>query len=295
MRTTDWRWVTIFAALVLATSDVAAQGRALTFMTVDFPGAVLTNVQGINDSGDIVGFYNDAAGRTHGFVRAGGHFQSIDFPGARLTQARGIAPNGDIVGTYQLPNESGPVPVHGFLLRASGTWHNVDYPGHLNTIAQRILADGTILGCYHDEDTMGTMHGMFRTRRGYDAIEESMSMHNGATPDNRFIVGLFTDRENRGKGYTFEAGRFVPFEVPGAMSTAAWDVNPLRIIVGVFQDAAAVVHGFMYDGVTFGRIDVPNARATRVFGINTASDIAGTYVDDTGRTRGFVAISTPPR
>src|SRR5687768_15917085 len=109
MRTKNWRWVTILAALVLATTDAAAQGRTLTFMTVDFPGALLTNVQGINDSGDIVGFYNDAAGRTHGFVRAGGRFQSIDFPGARLTQARGIAPNGDIVGMYQFPNESGPI------------------------------------------------------------------------------------------------------------------------------------------------------------------------------------------
>jgi hypothetical protein len=142
---------------------------------------------------------------------------------------------------------------------------------------------------------MGTMHGMFWTRRGFDAIDESMSMHNGATPDNRFIVGLFTDMDNRGKAYVVEGGRFMPFEVPGATFTAAWDVNPSRIIVGVFQDVAGAFHGFTYDGTTFGRVDVPGARATRVFGINAAGDMAGLYVDDAGRTRGFVATWTTTR
>jgi len=280
---------------VLAGSQAAAQGRALTFSTIDFPGAVLTNVQGINESGDIAGFYNDAAGRTHGFMRSGGVFRSIDVPGAQSTQARGIGPAGDVVGSYQRPGELGGIPVHGFLLRSSGSLHEVDYPGHQNTIPQRILPDGTILGCYHDENTMDTMHGMLRTRRGFDSIDESMTMHNGATPDGRFIVGLFTDMDSRGKGYTFESGRFTPFEVPGASSTAAWDVNPSRVIVGVYQDGAGVVHGFTYDGQVFGRVDAPGARATRVFGVNAAGDMAGAFVDDAGRTHGFLAQWTPTR
>jgi uncharacterized membrane protein len=290
-------WVGIIAmAGLLAASQAAAQGRALTFSTIDFPGSVLTNAQGINASGDIVGFYNDAAGRTHGFVRSADQFRSIDFPNARSTSARGIGPAGDIVGSYQRQDETGGVPVHGFLLSRRGTIHEVDYPGHQNTIPQRILPDGTILGCYHDEDTMGTMHGMLHSRRGFDAIDESMTMHNGATPDGRFVVGLFTDMmDNRGKAYVFEDGRFMPFEVPGAASTAAWDVNPSRVIVGVFQDSAGVVHGFSYDGQAFGRVDVPGARATRVFGVNAGGDMVGAFVDDAGRTHGFLAQWTPAR
>lgn len=280
---------------IMANSQAAGQGRSLTITTIDFPGSVLSNAQGINDQGDVVGFYNDAAGRTHGFVRSGDQYRSIDFPGARSTQARGIGPAGDIVGTYQRQNESGSVPVHGFLLSRRGTVHEVDYPGHQNTIAQRILPDGTILGCYHDEDTMGTMYGMFRAPRGFDAIVQSMSMHNGATPDGRFIVGLFTDMDNRGKGYIIEGGRFMPFEVPGASSTAAWDVNPSRVIVGVYQDGAGAFHGFTYDGQTFGRVDVPGARATRVFGINAGGDMVGAFVDEAGRTHGFLAQWTPAR
>ena len=69
------------------------------YSAIDFPGAVLTNAQGINAGGEIVGSYNDAGtpSKTHGYVLSGGQFRSIDFPGARVTNARGIGPRGDIV------------------------------------------------------------------------------------------------------------------------------------------------------------------------------------------------------
>ena len=130
------------------------------------------------------------------------------------------------------------MPAHGFLLNNRGEFRAVDFPGHINTIPQRILPDGTILGCYHDTDTMGTMHGMSYSRRGWDAIPEGMSMHNGATPNGKLIVGLFTDMDNRGKGYFVDRGRFIAFEVPGAVQTAAWDINPAGVAVGVYRDAA---------------------------------------------------------
>jgi hypothetical protein len=187
-------------------------------------------------------------------------------------------------------NESGAVAIHGFLLNNHGEFYAVDFPGHQNTIAQRILPNGTILGCYHDTDTMGTMHGMSVSRRGFDAIAEATTMHNGATPDGRLIVGLFTDMmDNRGKGYFFDGVRKTAFEVPGALVTVPWDMNPAGVAAGVYRDAANAFHGFTYDGQTFGRVDVPGATATRVFGINAGGDLVGTYVDSAGRTHGFLA------
>lgn len=276
--------------VVAGLSRVNGKEGTFVFSTIDFPGAVLTNAQGINASGDVVGFYTDTAGTTHGFVMSGGGFQSVDYPNARSTQLRGIGPSGDVVGTYQRQNESGAVPIHGFVLTRHGNSQPLDYPGHQNTIAQRILPDGTILGCYHDANTMSTMHGMVVSRRGFDAIAEATTMHNGATPDGRLIVGLFTDMmDNRGKGYLFNGSRFTPFEVPGATFTAAWDVNPAGVVVGVYRDAAGLFHGFTYDGQSFGRVDMPGATATRVFGINASGDLVGAYVDTGGRTHGFLA------
>jgi probable HAF family extracellular repeat protein len=283
------------ACLVGVVTSGTGAAQSLVFSTIDFPGAVLTNAQGINTQGEIVGFYTDVGGKTHGFVLSGGQFQSLDFPNARATQARGIGPGGEIVGSYVAQLETTGVPAHGFLLNSRGAFSRVDFPGHINTIPQRILPDGTILGCYHDTDTMGTMHGMAYSRRGWDEIPEGMSMHNGATPDGKLIVGLFTDMENRQKGYFVDRGRFIPFEVPGATQTAGWDINPQGVAVGVYRDAAGKFHGFQYDGQAFGSVDMPSATATRVFGINVHDDMVGAYVDANGRTHGFLAqwVSNP--
>lgn len=292
------RTIATTACLAVLTAAGAGAERALVFTTIDFPGAILTNAQGINAGGEIVGSYNDAGtpSKTHGFVLSGGQFQTIDFPGARATVARGIGPGGDIVGTYQNPNESGGVPSHGFLLNNHGEYFRVDYPGHLNTIAQRILPNGTILGCYHDNDTMGSMHGMrMSSRDGFEAFPDGMSMHNGATPNGRLIVGLFTDMDGRGKGYLLDRGRFASFEVPGASFTAGWDINPAGVAVGVYRDSAGMFHGFQFDGTVFGRVDFPGATATRVFGINAGGDMVGSYVDASGRTHAFIAQWAPAR
>ena len=66
--------------LTILAATGAAAGRSLAFITIDFPGAVLTNAQGINAGGEIVGGYVDTAGRQHGFLLSGGQFQSIDVP-----------------------------------------------------------------------------------------------------------------------------------------------------------------------------------------------------------------------
>jgi hypothetical protein len=289
------RFFATIACAVLLTAAAPGAEQMLVFTAIDFPGAILTNAQGINAGGDIVGTYNDAGtpSRTHGFVLSGGQFQSIDFPGARATVARGIGPGGDIVGSYQQQNESGGVPSHGFLLNKHGEFFQLDYPGHLNTIAQRILPDGTILGCYHDNDTAGSMHGIqISSRTGFDERPEAMSMNNGATPNGKLIVGLFTDMDGRAKGYLIDRGAFQSFEVPGATTTAGWDINAAGVAVGVFRDAAGRFHGFQYDGAQFGQIDFPAATVTRVFGINAGGDMVGNYVDAAGRTHGFIAQLT---
>jgi probable HAF family extracellular repeat protein len=260
----------------------------LAFTTIDVPGALLTNAQGVNQQGDVVGGFTDVAGRQHGFLRSGGQFRTIDFPAASSTFARGINDAGDIVGSYQRPGETGGIPAHGFLLTRRGGLLAVDYPGHLNTIPQRILDDGTILGCYHDTDTMGTMHGMMFDR-GFSAMDMSMSMNNGATPDGEYVVGLFMDTDGRNKAYVMEHDKLSALEVPGAVFTAGWDVNPSRVVVGVFTESGGATHGFEYDGGAFTRIDAPGATLTRVFGINDRGDLVGQFVDTAGRMHGFVA------
>jgi hypothetical protein len=273
-----------------------AVGVPFDIAAVDVPGATLTVGQGINAGGDIVGWYNDANRNQHGFLRTGEDaWMSIDFPTEDpsnpvvATDARGIGPGGDIVGTYRLAHEPTTVPAHGYLLTRQGVFSRIDHPDHINTIAQRILPDGTILGCYHDTNTMDTMHGMLTTRAGIGAFDMGMSMHNGATPDGKRIAGLWSDSTKHGHGYLLQGDSFASFDVPGSLSTAAWDMNARREIVGVYTDANSKVHGFMVDrDWQFTTIDVAGATITRAFGINSGGDVVGAYVSG-GVTHGYVA------
>jgi hypothetical protein len=85
------RHLTIASVLAIALSGATATGasaRNYTFSTFDVPGAVAgsTYAEGINNTGQVTGYYSDAGG-SHGFVDTNGAFTTIDVPGASSTVA----------------------------------------------------------------------------------------------------------------------------------------------------------------------------------------------------------------
>src|SRR5262245_9523049 len=66
------------------------------FTRIDVPGGQLTQVLGINATGEIVGWYWDAGFSAHGFLLSNQKFSTIDAPGSDLTQVLGINSNGDM-------------------------------------------------------------------------------------------------------------------------------------------------------------------------------------------------------
>lgn len=78
---------------------IAATGA---FTAIDRPVATATLASGINRGGQIVGFFQDEDGKTHGYVRsANGGSTAIDAPGATATYAFGIADGSQIVGDFE--------------------------------------------------------------------------------------------------------------------------------------------------------------------------------------------------
>jgi probable HAF family extracellular repeat protein len=75
-----------------------------------FPGSIDTEVMGINDNGQIVGFYTDAAFFSHGFLLSNGVYSTFDFSGSGFTRVGGINDRGQIVG-FEITNGS----LNGFL------------------------------------------------------------------------------------------------------------------------------------------------------------------------------------
>src|SRR2546430_7186882 len=229
-----------FASRDALLADAAAHSAPVyTYRSVAYPGATATTAWGINAGGDVVGDYVDPAGVRHGFLVRNGEFTTIDFPNA-LTSARGIGPGGNTVGIYRGASEPA-VNAHGFLLSRQGDTTLIAFPGHTNTIPQRILPDGTILGCRHDNDTMGSMRGVAFDRSGPREIAAFASMNNGATPDRRRIVGLWTGFH--GFVQTVD-GDYVSIDFPGATATRAFGINARGDVVGSYV-AAGQTFGFV--------------------------------------------------
>ena len=136
-----------------------------TFITIAVPGAVLgkakgTQVHGINDLGQVVGFFNKGVdpstgkNRIGGFVDKGGVIETFDAPGAYATEAAGINDAGQIVGTYG--NGRGGF---GFVY-ADGVFTTLAVPGASKTEAQGINNAGQVVGW---EETEGKRHGFIAT------------------------------------------------------------------------------------------------------------------------------------
>jgi probable HAF family extracellular repeat protein len=146
--------------------------------TFDPPGAGIAPGQGTFpqqnlNSGAILGYYIDANGVAHGFIRsANGKYTIIDVPGAAGTQAFGINDDGTVVGWGLEANGA----YHGYLRDDHGNFTTFDVPGAAPYHPQGALPgviiplplsinrSGTVTGTY--VDGKGVFHCFVRSRDG---------------------------------------------------------------------------------------------------------------------------------
>jgi uncharacterized membrane protein len=291
-------------ALVLTAIGAPVSAKPeYTFTTIDPPGATGAWAYDVGPSGEVVGNYQTAGNKWHGFSMRGGEFTTLDYPRDDVTMIRpgGIAPSGDIAGFYA----AGGV-LHGFLLSRDGEWSTVDYPGQPNSPWMRILPDGTLIGNHFPAgggDT-GDMRAVVISRHGNAELDVPCTTYIGGTPDGKVLVGYYREGPpytGPYRAFVIDNGVFTGFVYPGAGSyCAAWDVSPDgSTIVGTFFDAGGVRHGYIaerhgasVDDWTFTQFDVPGATFTAVYGCNAAGDIVGFYKDAGGKLHGFLASRT---
>ena len=131
-------------------------------MSLDPSNSVNTLAEGINDSGEIVGFYQTPDLVYHGFsYNSGtGAYAPIDYNGATGTEALGVNNSGEVVGFYW---DSAGIR-HGFVLSSSGNFTTIDDPnaGSGGTLVGGINNKGQIVGWYtgtngHDHGFIGVL------------------------------------------------------------------------------------------------------------------------------------------
>jgi hypothetical protein len=112
---------------------------------------------GVNNAGDVVGFYQPTGTTFSGFEDIGGTLTNITVPGSVSTQALGINNLGEIVGDYSLANGD----MFGFL-DVGGTFTTLDPFGSTAVTANGINDAGHIVGFYADAatNTIGFVTGV---------------------------------------------------------------------------------------------------------------------------------------
>ncbi len=262
-------------------------GHFLNLQELRVPDSVVTEGWNVNRDGSVVGHYDSADGRRHGFIarpvqgtvppvsnrRSGAPpgftFESIDVPGVDFLAVTASSDFEDYAGYTKSADGEKMV---GFTL-IDGGFTTYDFPGSQNTYFYALGNNGSAAGHYQDSE--GLYHGILLEDgelRQYDfpgAVETQIFGYSDATGA---LTGNFIDALGVRRGFSGET----IIEVSGASATYADFVNWTGNIVGGYADAAGIYHAYVR-GVTgrFVYIDLPTALNLEYFFLHSSNESRG--------------------
>jgi probable HAF family extracellular repeat protein len=213
-----------------------------TFKFIRIQGATQSRAYGINDKNWVVGWYNDAAGLTHGFLFKNGAVTTLDPPGSTLTNAWSVNNAGGIVGTYV--DSTGVF--RGFILR-NGQYTTYNAPnGATLTELTGLNNLNQMTGIYFDASSV--QHGFTLvgqtftdvTFPGQGVVVTAADRIN----DSGDLVGLWgTNTAGPFKGYLRVGTQYTSVVFPGSTETRCRGINNAGLITGRYTDTSGFIHG----------------------------------------------------
>jgi probable HAF family extracellular repeat protein/ELWxxDGT repeat protein len=264
----------------------------------------LAFAQGINNAGQIVGWYQDSSGNNHGFLYTGGTYTALDCPLATNTTAQAINDQGEIVGSY-----TGQDHVSHSFLYSNGSYTTLGGPlGAVSFTVTGINDLDEIVGNY--TDSSGYYHGFLYAGGTYTTLDDPY-ITAGSVASGTSITGInnagqiagnyYSDTTGR-HGFLYYQGTYITLDIPlagsvgGAEGTYASGINNLGEIVGSYFDQMQFAHSFLYSNGSYEIFDEPLAtisagNGTFAAGINDKGQITGFYSTGSYTVSGFLANS----
>jgi hypothetical protein len=225
----------------------------------NFPHSAQTQVTGLNNIGNTVGFWANAAGANFGFYTAGKHFHEVNFPDVpnskpQMDQLLGINDHGVAVGFYQ---------------NSAGNNRGYEYNIHSHRYT-RVLIPGASQGL------------------------SGPSLTAAAINNNGEVAGFYVTQTGETVAFVKTAHTFTTIIFPHSSSTQALGINDFGLVVGdytVGTGGNAEMHGFTWQaGHGFREVNDPlGVNTTTINGVNDHGDLVGFYVGRGGNTNGFLA------
>ena len=283
----------VFPLMGTFAQQAASSGSIEVITTFDYPGTGNNTLpQKINERGDIVGEFIDAAGVTRGFVRfSDGTFSDpIVDPNDTVgfTEGRGINNSRTVAGDYVIADGT----IHSFLL-SGATFTEYDLPGALQTNLLGINNSGDLTGAFDPGD------GIFQafidrggTITAYSVPGAAATLAYEINDNKKLTVGYYIDAAGvlHGQYRDASGGLTFPIDPPGSVTTVLFGLNNRNWVVGRYADAAGATHGlFFIPPDNFVTFDYPGSAFTSLNGISSQGNICGRYVDAAGIAHGFIA------
>jgi len=305
----------LMLAIILALpSTLSAQ--SFTYAPINVPGAVLTQARGINNSGEVVGFYETTTAcidpdvrvptcPTKGFKLVNGSYVKLMVPNSVSTAIMGVNDYGDLTGFYKKSDGS----EHGFIWYHTNVVRTIDFQRNA-TVPWAINKAGVVVGQTGTFPSGGWIwiNGKF----------SNMNPNNGAAPCCESVTGV----SNNGilSGLVFQADRFMAwmkkstdedfFTYPTGTETECCDTNGTGVNNSIDMIGFTGAQGWFTKHIELNEVESagettpkfinvnfpgktatqpPAALPTYPFGLNDKHWIAGTYTDSANHTHGFVA------
>jgi uncharacterized membrane protein len=309
----------LILAIVLALSSTLV-AQTFTYAPINVPGATQTEARGINNNGEIVGFYKTTSCGdydlkvpsclTHGFKYVNGKYIKLMVPNAVSTAIMGVNDLGDLVGFYTKADGS----KHGFIWYHQNVVKTIDYPNAPSgevTVPFGINKAGTVVGgLWVIKPSFGTfpeggwvwVNGKFSNMDPFDkgAAAPCCWSVNGIANSGVITGQVFqadfnqvwfkagTDEDfymdvpagNNGND-TFGTGVNSGNDIVGYDASRGWFAKNIEANEGT-NDASETKPAFI-------TVKFPNSAFTVPFGLNNARGVVGSYTDSTGKQHGFVA------
>jgi hypothetical protein len=265
-----------------------------TVTTFSAPKARSTYPMGISGTGWIVGYYSDAEGVFHGFLR-NPKYTTLDVPGAGTkgdqgTQALSINDAGEISGVYFDSNSV----EHGFTRDASGTYTSFDIPGGDGVTGALLNQAGQVAGSYTTQGDVS--HGYIMQTDGTittfdppNSIGTSVTGINGSGE----TTGYYSLSGDTVQEFTSDQyGNVTTFNITGFGFNAGIEDN--GDVIGSYKNAA-IYHGWKRTaaGAVSYFSDPSAAGGLGTFStcVSGNGKVAGLYYDSSGNQHNFVMLN----
>ncbi len=263
-------------------------GNPLNLQELRVPDSVGTEGWNINQDSSVVGHYDAADGRRHGFIARpirstpivsrsfgaapGYTFENIDIPGVDFLALTASSDFEDYAGYTK--SADGKKDVAFTLIDGVFTTH--DFPGAQGTYFYALGNNGIAAGHYLDSN--GLYHGVVLEDgelRQYDFPGAIQTEIYGFSDASGALTGNFIDSSGVRRGFSGDT----IVEVPGASTTYSDFVSWVGHIVGSYVDTAGTYHAYMRSVTgNFLYIDLPAALNLEYFflhGITESRSVVG--------------------